>query len=222
MPIEIQKIVAAPEEIMESIRSLYEISFPKEELRPFEQIVGELSSPGEERRTHMIAALDGEKVLGLSVFVLFPTASLGYLWFLCVDPDTRGLGLGGRLYDASVEWLRRDAEALGVDLSGVIFEVERLTTEAHPIYGDPHRRIRFYERLGARMIAGYDYHQPPIPPHGPVALQLMFHPMAGQTCDSPTLARVVSEFLRLAQGVEDSLEGCSLGLERLDQRLSSA
>lgn len=222
MPIEIQKLVTAPEETMESIRSLYEMSFPKEELRSFEQIKQEISSPTEERRTHMIAALDGEKVLGLSIFVLFPTASLGYLWFLCVDPNTRGLGLGGRLYCDSIEWLKRDAKALGVDLRGVIFEVERITTEAHPIFGDPRRRIRFYERLGALMVAGYDYHQPPIPPHGPVALQLMFHPMVGRPCDSPTLAQAVSEFLRLAQGVEDSLEGCSLRLERLEQGSSSA
>lgn len=203
---------------MAQIRRLYEASFPPEELRPFERIRDELVSPNGQRRTHLLAALDGESVLGISIFALFPQVSLGYLWFLCVDPETRGSGVGGKLYQASMEWLEQDAADQGKTLRGMIFEVERLTSEAHPVYGDPFRRVRFYQRLGARMIEGYDYYQPPIPPHGPVPLQLMFHPLdsTGCECTSPALAGVVSDFLRLAQGIEDSLDSCELRLGMLE------
>ncbi len=209
--------------MMSQMRSLYEASFPPEELRPFERIREELVSPNGERRTHLLAALDGDRVLGLSLFALFPKASLGYLWYLCVDPDTRGSGVGGMLYCESLEHLRRDASGQGVGLKGMIFEVERLTTESHPVYGDPFRRIRFYERLGARMVEGYDYYQPAIPPHGPVPLQLMFHPLETgvEECNSHTLACVVTDFLRLAQGIDESLAGCELRLVTLEDRIAA-
>ncbi len=218
MPIEIRQITTGSEELMGQIRSLYEASFPPEELRPFEKISEELVSPNGKRLSRLIVALDGDSVPGISIFALFPEASLGYLWYICVDPDTRGSGLGGRLYRESLEILNRDASDLGMSLKGMIFEVERLTTEAHPLYGDPLRRIRFYQRLGARLIEGYDYHQPPIPPHGPVPLQLMFHPLelAGARCTPPALAGVVSDFLRLAQGVDESLDGHELRLGMLE------
>lgn len=218
MPIEIRRITTGSDELMAKIRSLYEASFPPEELRPFEQIRDELVVPNGKRLARLIVALDGDEVPGISIFALFPEASLGYLWYICVDPNTRGSGVGGRLYRESLEILRRDADGLGLPFKGMIFEVERLTTEAHPVYGDPFRRIRFYQRLGARLIEGYDYHQPPIPPHGPVPLQLMFHPhgLAGAQCTSPELAGVVSDFLRLAQGVEESLEDCELRLGTLE------
>ena len=217
MPIELRRITTGSEERMAKICSLYESSFPQEELRPFERIREELESPNGDRLTRLIAAVDGDSAPGISIFALFPAASLGYLWYLCVDPSTRGSGLGGKLYRESLDVLNRDASDLGTSLRGMIFEVERTTTEAHPVYGDPFRRIRFYQRLGARLIEGYDYHQPAIPPHGPVPLQLMFHPLglAGE-CTSPALAGVVSDFLRLAQSVYESLDGCELRLGMLE------
>lgn len=218
MPIEIHQITTGAEELMTKIRSLYEKSFPQEELRPFERIRQDLMSPNGDRLTRMIVALDGDSVPGISIFALFPEASLGYLWYICVDPNTRGSGIGGRLYRESLDLLSRDANDLGTSLKGMIFEVERLTTEAHPVYGDPFRRVRFYQRLGARLIEGYDYHQPAIPPHGPVPLQLMFHPLglAGAECTSSALAGVVSDFLRLAQGIYESLGDCELRLGMLE------
>ncbi len=215
MSIEVHKITTAPENTMAQIRKLYEMSFPPAELREFERIAGDLVSPNGERRTSLLAAIEGESVLGISIYAVFPRESLAYLWYLCVDPETRGAGVGGRLYRASLDQLDSDG---WTDLKGMIFEVERLSSEAHPIYGDPHRRVRFYQRLGARMIEGYDYHQPPIPPHDPVPLQLMFHPLGlrESECDSPALAVIVSDFLRLAQDVEDSLEGCELRLGMLE------
>lgn len=219
MPIEIRTITSGPEKLMAGICSLYEASFPPEELRPFEQIREELAALNGDRRTRLIAALDGDSVPGISIFAVFPNASIAYLWYLCVDPQARGAGLGRRLYRESLDLLSRDAIDLQMELKGMIFEVERITTDAHPVYGDPIRRIRFYERLGARLIEGYDYHQPPIPPHGPVPLQLMFHPLGltESECASHTLRRIVSDFLRLAQGLDEPLDGCELRLAPTDK-----
>lgn len=156
-------------------------------------------------------AADGDRLLGFSVFRPLTKASLGYLWYLCVDENTRGMGIGSKLYRETVAWLQR----LG-GLKGMIFEVARLDSESHPVYGDPVRRVQFYERLGARLILGYDYIQPPIPPHGPVPLQLMFHPFEKREWNEEELAGVVSGFLRYGQGIEDNeVEASGLRLASL-------
>ena len=200
----IREIVAWPEGLAAQVKELYERSFPPAERHDFARIRGITEEQGEARGLHVLTAVDGDILLGLSILRHLAEASLGYLWYLCVDEAARGSGIGGRLYQRTLEVLREDARACGRGLKGMIFEVERLDSEPHATYGDPIRRVKFYERLGARLILGYDYWQPPIPPHGPVPLQLMFHPLGLEECTEEELARIVSDFLRFGQGVEDA------------------
>ena len=195
---EIQELTDWPDELREQARTLYESSFPIEELRDFDGLF--------DREAALLVARDGDALLGFSVFRYLAEASLGYLWYICVDQSTRGQGIGRQLYQRTLDSLGKNGNCL----KGLIFEVERLDSESHPVYGDPIRRVKFYERLGARLILGYDYWQPPIPPHGPVALQLMFHPIGCMPSDD--LARIVQDFLRLGQGVEKQVEAAGLRL----------
>jgi len=201
---EIQELTDWPDELREQSRTLYECSFPVEELRDFDEL--------SERKPGLIVARDEDVLLGLSIFRALEEASLGYLWYICVDQSTRGRGVGRRLYQRTLDSLT----ANGNSLKGLIFEVERLDSEAHPVYGDPIRRVKFYERLGARLILGYDYWQPPIPPHGPVPLQLMYHPLECQP-SGEDLARIVEDFLRWGQGVEKTVTPEGLRLAHTDK-----
>jgi len=76
--------------------------------------------------------------------------------WLAVAGATRGGGVGRALIEAGLRrWL--DGGALVV-----LGEVERPDRfEAHPRYGDPARRLAFYERLGASVL-DVPYYQPPI------------------------------------------------------------
>ena len=214
--VDISEITAWSDGLAAQARELYERSFPPAERHDFARIRQIPEEPDEPRSRRIIAATDGSDLLGLSIFRRLAEASLGYLWYLCVDEASRGSGIGVRLYRATLDALRADAARAGHPLKGLIFEVERLDSELHPIYGDPTRRVKFYERLGARLILGYDYWQPPIPPHGPVPLQLMFHPLdlKPPECTEAQLARIITDFLRYGQGVEDAeveAEGLRLG-----------
>lgn len=201
---EIQELTDWPEELREQARELYECSFPVEELRDFDGLF--------ERGANLLVARDGDDLLGFSLFRILEEASLGYLWYICVNQSARGGGIGRQLYQRTLESLKN-----GNGLKGLIFEVERLDSESHPVYGDPIRRVKFYERLGARLIVGYDYRQPPIPPHGPVPLQLMYHPF-GVNPTQESLAGIVEDFLRHGQGVETTVRPGGLRLVNHCQR----
>ena len=214
MHIEIAEITAVPENLAEQIRALYERSFPKEELNDFGEMMQALGGGEMRGSPRLIIAVEGDKLLGLSFFKYYAQAELGYLWYIAVDESTRGSGIGTKLYRATLDALIRAARGSGGRIKGLIFEVERLDSEAHPMFGDPIRRVKFYERLGARLILGYDYWQPPIPPHGPVPLQLMFHPLdlPATECMSPALALIITDFLRSAQDTKVTVDPDGLRL----------
>lgn len=79
------------------------------------------------------------------------------LTYLAVDPGTRGHGLGGRLLREAVEaWTRRHRPC------AVVAEIESPEARAvHEAYGDPRRRLQFYEQAGARVL-DLPYFQPGI------------------------------------------------------------
>ncbi len=214
MHVEIREITEIPGGLADQLRSLYEKSFHPEETRDWDGMTASLGSddPG---RTRMILATRDHTVMGLSIFRYHQEPAFGYLWYLCVDESTRGTGIGGKLYRATVDQLNAVAEGYGQQIKGMMFEISRLDSESHPIYGDPHRRLRFYERLGARMILGYDYRQPPIPPYPEVPLQLMFHPVDLQesACTQDELATLVRDFMLHCQGCTVDVDASALSLK---------
>ncbi len=201
MQITIQEMSAVPQEFDAQVRDLYERSFHPAELRSYDDMLASLGTD-DVLRTRLIMAWQGDRVLGLSLFKYHAQPGFGYLWYLCVGQDTRGLGIGGKLYNATLDDLKRISEENGSGLKCMMFEVERMDAESHPEYGDPIKRMRFYDRMGARMITGYDYRQPPIPPHDEVLLQLMVHPlnMPEESYTADELAALVRDFVQHCQG----------------------
>ena len=214
MHIEIREIAAIPEDLADQMRCLYERSFHPEETRDW---AGMTESLGGDSlgRTRMTLATRDHAIMGLSIFRYHPDQEFGYLWYLCVDESTRGTGIGGKLFRATVDALTAVARENGRRIKGMMFEISRLDSQSHPVYGDPHRRLRFYERLGARMIMGYDYRQPPIPPYpDEVPLELMFRPidLPESACAQDELATLVRNFLLHCQGREAQVNPSALSL----------
>lgn len=119
---------------------------------------------------------DGRVVAGV-VGQWFPDARVLLVQYLAIAPGARGCGIGSRLVTAAVASWRALEPLL------VVAEVEHpdhhTGSEAH---GDPVARLRFYARLGARVLA-LPYFQPGGGPGGErvPALLLMSLPLDAAT-----------------------------------------
>lgn len=121
-----------------------------------ERIPGLLSRQAElGHRTILLAAEDARgRVRAFALAFHYPDLGVTLLDFIVVDPGARQRGIGGALYEALREYLGR------LGSHGLYLEVRPDDPELEP---DPARRkenrarIRFYERYGARVLAGTDY-----------------------------------------------------------------
>jgi len=127
-------------------------------------------------RTIIITAEDPRRraVLAFALALHFTDINATLLDFIVVDPAVRQRGIGGALYEALSEYLQR------LGSSGLYLEARPDVPE---LESDPARRrenrarIRFYERYGARVIAGTTYEQKR-PGHAEGEPYLMFDSLA--------------------------------------------
>lgn len=148
---------------------LYEQAFPAAERMLVADILRlvKRKACGESADSHLIAVTDGAgEFAALAHYDLRRELSTACLWYLAVLPKLRSRGFGSRTY----RQIMRQVKAAGA--WGAVFEVE-IPEEAHSeeVRSWAVRRIGFYRRLGARLLAGISYtqsvgsHQTPIPMH---------------------------------------------------------
>jgi len=90
-------------------------------------------------------------VTGLSYVFFFPELKLAYLQYIASDPKRSSRGIGGALYEATRELVgARGARGLLLDVP----PDERSKVHDVSLLPINRRRIRFYERYGARVIIG--------------------------------------------------------------------
>ncbi|MDH3235540.1 MAG: histone deacetylase family protein [Alphaproteobacteria bacterium] len=113
-------------------------------------------------------------VTGVSFVFYFPEFKIGYLQYIASDPQRPARGIGGALYEATRELV----SARGGQ--GLLFDVPPDTRDK---VRDPgliptnRRRIRFYERYGARVIEGSGWDTIPNPRNEGYLTLLMFDGM---------------------------------------------
>ena len=152
---------------------LYESAFPYAERVPVSMLLGMLKTKTKD--FHMLAALDEEDAFaGLAFYILPEEANgrAGFLWYLATRPDLRGQGLGAWMYRGIMARLPRSVEALYYDVEMPALAV---TPEEHDL---ARRRIRFYQRLGAHVLAGIRDNIQTAPDRPKITLHLMVHPRA--------------------------------------------
>ena len=148
---------------------LYETAFPPEE-RVFTSRL--LSGAKQSGKYHMLAAVDGSGGLaGMAFYNEVPEAQAAFLWYLAVAPDLRGKGIGAWLYSAVLQHLDKNDKAMFLDVE--IPEEMRTPAESEMAA----RRIRFYQRLGGRLLGGVRFVQK-VEAHLPtISTYLMVHPI---------------------------------------------
>ena len=153
---------------------ILEPSFPPTELIGRDDFVGAAAS-GE---LDVLAARDGDDHLGAIVGERHGGAFL--VGWLAVGGARRGGGTGSALIAAGIaRWLAQPGVVL------VLAEVERPDVfVAHPRYGDPARRLAFYERLGTTLL-DLPYYQAPIGEGLPPVRNLLLTVLAARNPASP-------------------------------------
>ena len=202
--IRITEITALDDPLLLSWLDLYEMSFPPEEKVLISQHLRVLhqKSVGGDQDTHLLTAVDEHGALaGLMRYRFYRELSMGYLWYLAVDPEIRNSGVGSFCYKAAADMVKSD----GADF--MFFEVEEPelmeTVETRNL---ARRRIGFYRRNGARMLTGID-NWAQAAPHQPfIRMHIMVHPFVEMS------ARDVFERLQSLLGDSISKVG-ELGLE---------
>jgi acetoin utilization deacetylase AcuC-like enzyme/ribosomal protein S18 acetylase RimI-like enzyme len=113
----------------------------------------------------------GRVVTGVSFAFYFPEIRLCYLQYIASDPGRSARGIGGALYEA----MRELVSARGGQ--GLLLDVppdQRDKVHDPRLLGINRRRIRFYERYGARVIEGSGWDTIPNPRNDNRFTLLMF------------------------------------------------
>lgn len=165
---EIQQFDSA--EFEESLK-LYKSSFPPNETRPIGKIVEMLKN---DENYHLYVSLDHDQVVGISLMYVFRSLSIGLLDYLAVDPGYQRREIGKKLFEFSLKKFKSDATN-GI---GILIEVQRENAADVCEKNLRERRIRFYFRIGAKIMEKVNYILPPIHDgFGPEEMYLMIRPV---------------------------------------------
>ncbi|MBN0041228.1 GNAT family N-acetyltransferase [Cellulosimicrobium cellulans] len=187
--------LTTPELLRSLHRDVLAPSFPPAELMDEDAFLGDHATG----RLRSLGVVEDGRVVAGVVGEWFPDARVLLVLYLAIAPGRRGGGVGGRLVAAALAAWR------AVDPLLVVGEVEH--PAHHPgsaAHGDPVARLRFYARLGARVLA-LPYFQPGDGPGGErvPALLLVSFPLGPGTADAVPAAPLrafLTENLRASEG----------------------
>ncbi len=169
---------------LEQLEPIYIAGFPPSERDPFEALVyairqGELL---------LLVARDGGvggEITGFMLLLpLLPGTTAAYLPYFAIDEHRRGQGIGSQLFGFMRDFLadRRQVDA-------VVWEVEAQVPGNREAL--PNRRLRFYQRLGGRLVTMIPNYRMPNFEGGIIPAHLMWIPIGVRQHD-PDRAEVVS------------------------------
>jgi GNAT superfamily N-acetyltransferase len=152
--------------------NIYENSFPSNETRPSEDIVNMLRN---DKNYHLIVCLNNNSVIGISLMYIFRSLNMGLLDYIAITPSYRGQGLGKEIFNFTLEKLN-SIISNGI---GLLIEVQKennlLNQQEMAIRKN---RIRFYFKLGVKLLDKVNYLLPPIyPSNKEEEMYLMIKPL---------------------------------------------
>lgn len=163
---------------------IYLESFPENERQPLDKIKYRV----QQGFYKLITAKRDKAMAGFSLLCPFRDLHFGLLDYMGVAKDHRNLGIGSRLFRKTCKSLKRDAPS-----DFLLLEVEDPACGAEAAKALRLRRVSFYERLGAVVVANFRYIMPPLAGNSPTDMLLMVYPASDQvSMTSEALADVVT------------------------------
>ena len=174
-PLRIIEITSLNDDLLPAWLDLYETAFPANERVLVSTFFRMLKTRRDEqdRSHHILSAVDGAgKPVGMVCYELQPVIHAAVLWYIAVDSQARGQGMGSWLYQ---QVMRRAGPGR---FAAWVFEVERPEDAASSAQTQlARRRIEFYRRNGARLLSGIHYMQSVGAHQAPIPMHLMVHPL---------------------------------------------
>jgi acetoin utilization deacetylase AcuC-like enzyme/GNAT superfamily N-acetyltransferase len=146
-------------EAVAKIRELVKTQFPGVDTEKIDGIDNQMADPVGYKYLSLLFIADDHRgnIRGFAILLFMSDLKFCYLDFIAVIPGTYSSGVGGALY----ERVREEANSLGSH--GVFFETlpdDPLLCSDKVALEQNKKRLRFYERYGARPIAGTKYETP--------------------------------------------------------------
>lgn len=149
---------------------IYESSFPSNETRPSKEIEQMLKT---DDNYHLYVFLNTNEVVGISLLYNFKDLHVGLLDYMAVTKGNQRKGIGTQLFNFTLKGF----EANVLNGVGLLFEIQKENVLDERERDKRIRRIRFYERLGAKILEGVNYLLPPLQPDvEPEEMYLMIKP----------------------------------------------
>ncbi len=143
-------------ERMEQVKDIFRASFP--DLADMaDEIPHKLKDPVKQGYSSKLIILEkSQTVLGFAYVIHFPSIHESFLDFFAVKPGQRGGGIGGSLYEAVQDHCRMaGSNHLYME---VVPDDPAMTSDPNELTAAK-KRIRFYERYGARAVINPAYSQ---------------------------------------------------------------
>lgn len=208
MTISFQHLTAPTPGDIAQIRALYMSNFPPVMRKPFREIT-DGSQTGDVTLLVAREAAPPARIVSMATLAALAETSALYLGFLATNQTLHNQGIGGALFDFMIEWVADFSR----DKNAIVWEVE--APEADP--GHLHnRRIRFYERHGARVVRMASTYRMPDEEGGEIPMRLMWLPIQGRT-HLPERAEVAAWIAAIFKLVyPDSSKLCTQIIAELD------
>ena len=189
----------ANREVLGQVRDILRSQFPGLDAEDVEKLPEQLRNPLKHRFRSIlfVAETARQAVKGFALLLHAPDLSFCYLDYLSAAPGVTGGGVGGALY----ERVREEARSLGV--LGLFFEAlpdDPALSPDSALRSQNAARLRFYERYGARPIAGTAY-ETPVTPGGDNPPYLVFDGLGcGESLSQAHAQAIVRAILKRKYG----------------------
>jgi GNAT superfamily N-acetyltransferase len=132
---------------------IYLTSFPAVETKPVEKIISLLKS----NNYHLYVVVENNCVIGFSLLYVFESLGIGLLDYMAMMPKKQGLGIGTQLFKFTLEQLRFKLE----NPLGMLLEIQNDSITDSVEYIKRKNRLKFYVKLGVKVLEGVHYMIPP-------------------------------------------------------------
>jgi len=141
------------------VQQILRAQFPELDKKDIKKLPEQLTNPLKYRFRSILSVAEGDKgeIKGFALLLHAPDLNFCYLEYISAAERMTGRGIGGALYE------RLRAEARGLGVIGIFMEClpdDPALCRDPKILAQNKARLKFYERYGARPIAGTAYETP--------------------------------------------------------------
>lgn len=168
--LEFKEITYNDNELLKQSLDIYLTYFPPQETRPLEKTISMIEK---DNNYHIIATLQDNKVIGISLLYLFPSLKFGLLDYMAIINEFQRKGIGTKLFSFTFKIFSSKIP----DGIGLLMEIQKDNVQKISENEVRKRRIKFYKNLGCKCLNGINYLLPSQIGGHPEEMYLMIKPI---------------------------------------------